>query len=48
MYREIIAGRGFGLLDAKQSINIVYHIRNAQPVGLHGDYHPILTAINKV
>jgi UDP-N-acetyl-2-amino-2-deoxyglucuronate dehydrogenase len=48
MYREIIAGRGFGLLDAKQSINIVYHIRNAQPIGLQGDYHPILKAINQV
>jgi UDP-N-acetyl-2-amino-2-deoxyglucuronate dehydrogenase len=48
MYREIIAGRGFGLTDAKQSINIVYHIRNNQPVGLKGDYHPILKAINKI
>lgn len=42
MYREIIAGRGFGLMDAKQSINIVYHIRNDQPIGLKGDYHPFL------
>ena len=45
MYREIIAGRGFGLLDAKQSINIVCNIRNSQPVGLQGDYHPILKTI---
>ena len=47
MYREIIAGRGFGLMDAKQSINIVYHIRNDQPIGLKGDYHPFLKAAVK-
>ncbi|MDP1622932.1 MAG: Gfo/Idh/MocA family oxidoreductase [Bacteroidales bacterium] len=46
VYREIIAGRGFGLLDAKKSINIVYHIRNNQPVGLQGDYHPMLKTLN--
>jgi UDP-N-acetyl-2-amino-2-deoxyglucuronate dehydrogenase len=45
MYREIIAGRGFGLADARQSINIVHQIRNFQPVGLKGDYHPILKTI---
>jgi UDP-N-acetyl-2-amino-2-deoxyglucuronate dehydrogenase len=47
MYREIIAGRGFGLADAKQSINIVCNIRNSSPIGLQGDYHPILTTISK-
>ncbi|MFZ4521679.1 MAG: Gfo/Idh/MocA family oxidoreductase [Bacteroidales bacterium] len=44
-YREIIAGRGFGLADAKQSVNIVYGIRNAEPIGLTGDYHPILKSV---
>jgi UDP-N-acetyl-2-amino-2-deoxyglucuronate dehydrogenase len=47
MYREIIAGRGFGLKDTKQSINIVYQIRNESPIGLKGDYHPILKAIGR-
>jgi UDP-N-acetyl-2-amino-2-deoxyglucuronate dehydrogenase len=47
-YREIIAGRGFGLADAVQSINIVYHIRNDKPIGLQGDYHPILRSIGKL
>ncbi|MEI7724776.1 MAG: Gfo/Idh/MocA family oxidoreductase [Bacteroidota bacterium] len=47
MYREIIAGRGFGLMDAKQSINIVCNIRNSSPIGLQGDYHPILKTISK-
>lgn len=45
MYREILAGRGFGLKEAKTSINVVYHIRNSEPVGLQGDFHPILKHI---
>lgn len=45
MYKEIIAGGGFGLSEAKASINIVYHIRNAEAIGLQGDYHPILKNI---
>lgn len=39
-YQEILAGNGFGLDDARQSIQIVHDIRNAKPVGLKGDYHP--------
>jgi UDP-N-acetyl-2-amino-2-deoxyglucuronate dehydrogenase len=45
VYREIIAGRGFGISDARQSISIVYRIRNDKPVGLTGDYHPLLRTI---
>jgi len=48
MYREIIAGRGFGLIDAKQSIDIVYHIRNNKSIGLKGDYHPILKTVREI
>lgn len=48
MYREITAGRGFGLNDARPSIGIVYQIRNARPVGLKGDYHPILKTIHDI
>lgn len=40
-YEEILAGRGFGLEDARRSIDIVYDIRNATPIGLRGDYHPM-------
>ncbi len=40
-YREILAGRGFGLTEAKNSIETVYNIRNSQPVGFTGDYHPM-------
>jgi len=42
-YREILSGRGFSLEDARNCINIVYDIRNAKPVGLVGDYHPLAT-----
>jgi UDP-N-acetyl-2-amino-2-deoxyglucuronate dehydrogenase len=46
-YRDILSGKGFGLKDAKSSINIVYRIRNEKPLGLKGDYHPILKKIAK-
>jgi UDP-N-acetyl-2-amino-2-deoxyglucuronate dehydrogenase len=39
-YKEILAGRGFGLDEAYASIGIVHDIRHAKPVGLSGDYHP--------
>jgi UDP-N-acetyl-2-amino-2-deoxyglucuronate dehydrogenase len=41
-YNEILAGRGFGLKDARQSVETAYTIRNSTPVGLKGEYHPIL------
>ena len=44
-YKEILAGRGFGLKEARQSVEIAYTIRNSKPVGLQGDYHPILKTI---
>jgi UDP-N-acetyl-2-amino-2-deoxyglucuronate dehydrogenase len=44
-YREILAGRGFGLKDAGQSVETAYTIRNTNPVGLKGDYHPMLKNI---
>ncbi len=39
-YRNILHGEGFGIKEARKSIQIVYDIRNAVPVGLKGDYHP--------
>jgi len=41
-YREILAGNGFGLSDARQSVITAFTIRNSNPVGLVGDYHPLL------
>lgn len=39
-YKEIFAGGGFGIKEARKSIQIVYDIRNSVPIGLKGDYHP--------
>lgn len=41
-YEEILAGRGFGLEENRVAIETVANIRNAQPLGLKGDYHPFL------
>jgi UDP-N-acetyl-2-amino-2-deoxyglucuronate dehydrogenase len=39
-YKQIIAGNGFGIEDARTSIEIVHEIRKQNPVGLVGEYHP--------
>jgi UDP-N-acetyl-2-amino-2-deoxyglucuronate dehydrogenase len=44
-YRDIIAGNGFGLMDAQPSVEIVHDIRVSTPVGMVGDYHPYLKNI---
>jgi len=41
-YTKILAGEGFRLEESKKSIETVYTIRNARPVGLKGSYHPML------
>jgi len=41
-YRHILSGKGFGLKEAKPSIQTVFNIRNATPIGITGDYHPLL------
>jgi UDP-N-acetyl-2-amino-2-deoxyglucuronate dehydrogenase len=41
-YKEILAGKGFGLKEARQSVETAYAIRNSKPVGLKGEYHPFL------
>jgi UDP-N-acetyl-2-amino-2-deoxyglucuronate dehydrogenase len=46
-YKEILAGRGSGLKDARQSVEIAYTIRNSKPEGITGDYHPLLKTIKK-
>ncbi len=40
-YKEILAGKGFGLKEAEPSIEMVHQIRNSNPVGLKGDYHKL-------
>jgi UDP-N-acetyl-2-amino-2-deoxyglucuronate dehydrogenase len=40
-YQNILMGKGFPLLEAKPAIETVYTIRNATPIGLKGEYHPL-------
>lgn len=40
IYKGILEGNGFGIEEARNAIEIVHEIRNAQPTGLKGDYHP--------
>ncbi len=40
-YKQIINGNGFGLEHARPCIEMAYEIRNAQAVGLIGEYHPL-------
>lgn len=44
-YVDILSGGGFGLSDARQSIQTVFAIRNAVATGLTGEYHPYLKTI---
>ncbi|MHC1705897.1 MAG: Gfo/Idh/MocA family protein [Bacteroidales bacterium] len=41
-YQKILSGGGFSLEEARASIETVYQIRNASPVGKTGDYHPFI------
>ncbi len=41
-YKNILRNNGFGIADARNSIEIVHQIRVAEPVGLKGDYHSFL------
>ena len=41
VYKKILNGEGYGLKDSRNAIEIVHDIRNAQAIGLKGDYHPL-------
>jgi UDP-N-acetyl-2-amino-2-deoxyglucuronate dehydrogenase len=40
-YEAILAGNGFGLEDSEKAIKIAYDIRNAKPVGITDQIHPL-------
>jgi len=42
VYKEILAGRGYGLADARPSIELVHRIRNAKEAGVNENSHPFL------
>jgi UDP-N-acetyl-2-amino-2-deoxyglucuronate dehydrogenase len=46
-YKKILAGEGFGTKDVITSVKIASDIRKAEPIGLTGDYHPILKRIKR-
>tara|TARA_Y100001935_G_scaffold174762_1_gene144460 strand:- start:161 stop:1117 length:957 start_codon:yes stop_codon:yes gene_type:complete len=41
-YEDILSGKGFGLEDNRTSIETVSNIRNLNPIGIKGNYHPFL------
>ncbi len=41
-YQNILNGNGFGIEDARESIELTDFARNTKPIGLKGDYHPFL------
>ncbi len=41
-YQNILNGNGFGIEDARESIELTDFVRNTKPIGLKGDYHPFL------
>ncbi len=41
VYRHVLEGRGFGIADAKPSIQLAHDLRNAQPVGVDEEIHPL-------
>lgn len=46
VYQEILAGRGFGLEDARPSINLTYELRHAKPTPINGMHaHPLLRRV---
>jgi UDP-N-acetyl-2-amino-2-deoxyglucuronate dehydrogenase len=40
-YRSVLEGKGYGLEDARNSIETVFNIRNSSPVGMKGEVHPL-------
>lgn len=44
-YNHILSQNGFSLNDARPSIELAHQIRNAEPLGLNGDFHPFLKKI---
>lgn len=40
-YKMILEGKGFGIEESRPSIELVHNIRNSNPIGFKGNYHPI-------
>ena len=42
VYQRVLRGDHFSVADAQVAIDVVHGIRTSTPIGLHGDYHPLL------
>lgn len=42
VYQEALASRGYGLMDARPSVEVVHAIREANPIGRNPNSHPFL------
>ncbi len=45
-YEQILCGKGFGIEDTRQAIEIVHDIREKKTVAPTGEYHPMVKNIN--
>jgi UDP-N-acetyl-2-amino-2-deoxyglucuronate dehydrogenase len=41
VYQDILDGKGYGISETRQAIEIVHDIRNKEVIGLVGDFHPL-------
>ena len=39
-YQNILEGKGFGIGEANEAIQLAHDIRNTEPTGLKGEFHP--------
>ncbi len=46
-YQHILDGQGYGLEDSRVAVETVSNLRNMQPKGLTGEYHPFLKRLPK-
>lgn len=46
-YRQILSGHGFTIDDAESYVNLCHQVRNSQPVGRTGEYHPMLLQVKE-
>jgi UDP-N-acetyl-2-amino-2-deoxyglucuronate dehydrogenase len=46
-YEHVLNDKGFGLDEARKSIQIVHDIRNIETIGLVGDFHPLAKGAKK-
>jgi UDP-N-acetyl-2-amino-2-deoxyglucuronate dehydrogenase len=48
VYKRILEGKGFGIKDARPSIELVYQLRNAKPIGFNENSHPYVKKLFKL